>query len=99
MVEAAGVSVLRLRYEYIGQLDPIARKILADRLPRGVKPQMAPISSIMGQVLQVGMYSEGNQTDPIEVRTLADWVVRQRVPVQDSLSPFQCPSCDLGDTG
>jgi Cu/Ag efflux pump CusA len=40
---------------------------------------MAPISSIMGQVLQVGLYSEGNKTDPIEVRTLADWVIRQRL--------------------
>lgn len=53
--------------------------LAADRLPEGVKPQMAPIASIMGQVLQVGMYSDGNKTDPIEVRTLADWVVRQRL--------------------
>ncbi|MFO0870491.1 MAG: efflux RND transporter permease subunit [Pirellulales bacterium] len=53
--------------------------LAADRLPQGVKPQMAPIASIMGQVLQVGLYSEGNQTDPMEVRTLADWVVRQRL--------------------
>ncbi|MDX1947455.1 MAG: efflux RND transporter permease subunit [Pirellulaceae bacterium] len=53
--------------------------LAADRLPRGVKPQMAPISSIMGQVLQVGMYSEGDQTKPVELRTLADWVVRQRL--------------------
>src|SRR6188768_1576067 len=53
--------------------------LASDRLPEGVKPQMAPISSIMGQVLQVGMYSEGNKTDPIEVRTLADWVIRQRL--------------------
>jgi CzcA family heavy metal efflux pump len=53
--------------------------LAADRLPEGVKPQMAPIASIMGQVLQVGVYSEGNKTDPIEVRTLADWVIRQRL--------------------
>ncbi len=53
--------------------------LAADRLPKGVRPQMAPMSSIMGQVLQVGMYSEGGKTDPIEVRTLADWVVRQRL--------------------
>jgi HME family heavy-metal exporter len=53
--------------------------LAADRLPEGIKPQMAPISSIMGQVLQVGLYSEGNKTDPIEVRTLADWVIRQRL--------------------
>jgi len=53
--------------------------LAADRLPKGIKPQMAPISSIMGQVLQVGIYSEGNKTSPIEVRTLADWVIRQRL--------------------
>ncbi len=33
----------------------------------------------MGQILQIGMYSEDGKTDPIEVRTLADWVVRQRL--------------------
>lgn len=53
--------------------------LAADRLPEGVKPQMAPIASIMGQVLQVGMYSQGNKSTPVEVRTLADWVVRQRL--------------------
>lgn len=53
--------------------------LAADRLPKGVKPQMAPISSIMGQILQVGIYSEENKTNPIEVRTLADWVIRQRL--------------------
>ena len=50
-----------------------------DRMPRGVRPQLAPISSIMGQIIQIGMYSEGAKTDPVEVRTLADWVVRQRL--------------------
>ena len=53
--------------------------LAADRMPRGVRPQMAPISSIMGQIMMVGMWSEGGKTDPIEVRTLADWVVRQRL--------------------
>jgi Cu/Ag efflux pump CusA len=44
-----------------------------------VRPQLAPLASIMGQVLVLGMWSEGGQTDPMELRTLADWVVRQRL--------------------
>jgi len=50
-----------------------------DRLPEGVKPQLAPISSVMGQIMIVGLWSEGNKTDPMEVRSLADWVVRPRL--------------------
>lgn len=53
--------------------------IAADRLPKGIRPQLAPMSSIMGQIMQIGMYSKDGKTDPIEVRTLADWVVRQRL--------------------
>ena len=53
--------------------------VAADRLPAGIKPQIAPIASIMGQILHIGIHSEGNKTSPMEVRTLADWVVRQRL--------------------
>ena len=53
--------------------------LAADRMPPGIRPQMAPISSIMGQIMQIGMWSEDGKTNPLEIRTLADWVVRQRL--------------------
>ena len=54
-------------------------QLVQDRMPKGVKPQLAPISSIMGQIIMIGMWSEGGETSPMEVRTLADWVVRKRL--------------------
>ena len=32
--------------------------LAADRMPPGVTPQLAPISSVMGQIMIIGMWSE-----------------------------------------
>lgn len=54
-------------------------QLVQDRMPAGVMPTLAPISSVMGQALILGMWSDDGSTSPIELRTLADWVVRQRL--------------------
>jgi len=53
--------------------------LAADRMPPGVTPQLAPISSIMGQIMIIGMWSKDGTTTPMQLRTLADWVIRQRL--------------------
>jgi len=48
------------------------------QLPQGITPQLGPISSIMGEILLVAMRGDANSS-PMQVRELADWVVRPRL--------------------
>ena len=53
--------------------------LVDDRLPTTANIQLAPISSIMGQIMIIGMRTDDQRTSPMQLRTLADWTVRQRL--------------------
>jgi CzcA family heavy metal efflux pump len=59
---------------------PLAR----EELPDGVTPLLTPVSSLMGEILLVGVRStipagQPGYLSPPEVRTLADWTIRPRL--------------------
>ncbi len=86
---AIGLSVIYVEFGW-GTDIRLARQVVQERLatvqetlPPGIRPQMAPLSSIMGQIMQVGIYPKGDRPltaeEQLELRTLADWVIRPRL--------------------
>ncbi|MFT3991879.1 MAG: efflux RND transporter permease subunit [Luteolibacter sp.] len=59
-------------------------QVARDQLPEGVQPFMTPVASLMGEILLVGVRStikegEPGYMAPSDVRTLADWTIKQRL--------------------
>ncbi|MEI7701226.1 MAG: efflux RND transporter permease subunit [Planctomycetia bacterium] len=80
-----GISVVYVEFAWGTELyvdrQVVAERlqIVQDRLPPGVSPQLAPVSSIMGQIVMLAMWNDNPAVTPMELRTSADWVVRQRL--------------------
>ena len=68
-----GTDIYRNRQQVAERLASVAAQ-----LPRGATPQMGPVSSIMGEIMLVAVQG-GAKADPMQVREIADFVIRPRL--------------------
>ncbi|MEZ5387968.1 MAG: efflux RND transporter permease subunit [Prosthecobacter sp.] len=71
---AWGTDIYRAR-----QLVQERMQAVLNTLPKEAKPGMTPVSSLMGEILLVGLRSKDGTMAPRDLRTLADWTIRRRL--------------------
>ena len=82
---SAGLSFVYVTFDWSVDIFR-ARQMVAERLaameealPPGITPTMGPVSSIMGEIMQVAIPIDLARTTPMAVREYADWVLRPRL--------------------
>ncbi|MBL8047488.1 MAG: efflux RND transporter permease subunit [Chthonomonas sp.] len=82
---SAGFSIVFVEFDW-GMDIFRARQIVSEklqlaqaRLPQGSVASLAPISSIMGEIMLVSLSSKSGKTTPLDLRAQADFVVRPRL--------------------
>ncbi len=82
---SAGLSFLYVTFGWDTEIFR-ARQMVSERLssmeegmPEGVVPRMGPISSIMGEIMQIAIPVDTAKVSLMDVREYADWTLRPRL--------------------
>jgi Cu(I)/Ag(I) efflux system membrane protein CusA/SilA len=80
-----GLSVIYVEFDWgtdiykNRQLVQEKLNLATQKLPKDITPILGPIGSLMGQIQQIAVTSADEEVDPLELRNIAEWVLRPRL--------------------
>jgi CzcA family heavy metal efflux pump len=96
-----GLSLVFVEFDWKTDIY-LARQVVAERiqgvgenLPEGIRPFLGPISSIMGQIMAIGVTSKNPKVGPMEMRSLAEWDIKRRLLSIPGVSQITIQGGDL----
>jgi len=84
-VSGVGLSIVSVEFAWGTDIyrnrQQVAERLAAiqAQLPPGIVPQLWPVTSIMGEIMLIALVADSEQVKPMELRELADWVLRPRL--------------------
>lgn len=83
-VAGIGLSIVYVEFDWGTEIyrnrQQVAERLaaIASQIPRGITPQMGPVSSIMGEIMLIAVAGDA-KADPMQMREIADFVIRPRL--------------------
>lgn len=80
-----GISIIHVEFDW--GTDPFRNRQLVNekiqsvqnQLPDNISPTLAPITSIMGEIQFLGLLTNSDDINLLELREIADWIIRPRL--------------------
>ena len=77
MTDAHGMAAEEVERLVTFPIESEKMATLGETLPENITPQLAPQSSIMGEILLIGI--QADSTSMMELRTLAEWTIKPAI--------------------